>query len=53
VNASGSEGREHVVDHIVPFHGLDDPLRLDENNLQTLCHTHHQQKTARDQRLGR
>jgi 5-methylcytosine-specific restriction protein A len=32
------------VDHIVPFRGLDDPLRLDPTNLQGLCKTHHHQK---------
>lgn len=30
-------GRETHVDHIVPFDGLDDPLRLDWDNLQVLC----------------
>ena len=25
------------VDHIVPFHGYDDPLRLLRSNLQGLC----------------
>jgi hypothetical protein len=38
------------VDHILPFDGLDDPLRLDWDNLQSLCHPCHQQKTAEDQR---
>jgi 5-methylcytosine-specific restriction enzyme A len=29
------------VDHIVPFKGLNDPLRLDPSNLQSLCRPHH------------
>jgi len=33
-------------DHIVPFHGLHDPLRLDPNNLQPLCARCHRKKTA-------
>lgn len=49
VNAGGS--RRLIVDHVIPFQGFDDPLRLDPRNLQSLCHKHHQQKTARDQRL--
>jgi 5-methylcytosine-specific restriction protein A len=32
------------VDHIVPFKGKDDPLRLDPKNLQSLCSYHHHQK---------
>lgn len=34
------------VDHIKPFSGLDDPLRLDRDNLRGLCRDHHQQVTA-------
>jgi 5-methylcytosine-specific restriction protein A len=34
------------VDHIVPFKGKDDPLRLDPKNLQSLCGPHHRAKTA-------
>jgi 5-methylcytosine-specific restriction endonuclease McrA len=32
-------GKETHVDHIVPFDGLDDPRRLDPQNLQILCRT--------------
>jgi 5-methylcytosine-specific restriction endonuclease McrA len=35
------------VDHIIPFDGMDDPLRLDEDNLRTRCRRHHAAKTAR------
>jgi 5-methylcytosine-specific restriction protein A len=35
------------VDHITPFKGIDDPLRLDWNNLQSLCSTCHKYKTAK------
>lgn len=38
------------VDHIIPFEGINDPVRLDWDNLQSLCHTCHQRKTAEDQR---
>jgi len=34
------------IDHIVPFRGLDDPLRLDRANLQGLCASCHSRKTA-------
>jgi 5-methylcytosine-specific restriction protein A len=34
------------VDHIIPFVGLHDPLRLDKNNLQPLCVACHDRKTA-------
>lgn len=34
------------VDHIIPFKGIDDPLRLDETNLQSLCKSCHSKKTA-------
>jgi 5-methylcytosine-specific restriction protein A len=36
------------VDHVTPFKGLDDPLRLDPRNLQSLCKSHHSAKTARE-----
>lgn len=38
------------VDHIIPFEGKEDPLRLDWDNLQSLCRTCHKRKTAEDQR---
>jgi 5-methylcytosine-specific restriction protein A len=36
------------VDHIKPFKGKHDPLRLDLDNLQSLCQSHHSEKTARE-----
>lgn len=33
------------VHHIVPFNGLDDPLRLDWKNLESLCGACHGEKT--------
>lgn len=35
------------VDHIEAFNGLDDPLRLDDNNLRSLCGPCHMSRTAR------
>lgn len=35
------------VDHIEPFAGLDDPLRLDRRNLRPLCRPCHMARTAR------
>ena len=40
------------VDHVIPFHGLDDPLRLDPHNLQSLCGQCHREKTIEDRRRG-
>jgi 5-methylcytosine-specific restriction protein A len=37
------------VDHIVPFDGLDDPKRLDLDNLRSLCRSCHNVKTAAQQ----
>ena len=34
------------VDHIIPFAGIDDPLRLDDDNLQALAKACHSKKTA-------
>ncbi len=36
------------VDHVIPISVRPD-LRLDSNNLRTLCRRHHAQKTRRDQ----
>jgi 5-methylcytosine-specific restriction protein A len=36
---------EHV-DHVVPFHGKNDPLRLLLSNLRSLCRSCHSRKTA-------
>lgn len=41
------------VDHIKPFNGRDDPLRLDWKNLQSLCHPCHVAKTHKEKREGR
>lgn len=38
----------HEVDHIVPFDGPGDPMRLDAANLQSLCRPCHAKKTAQD-----
>jgi 5-methylcytosine-specific restriction endonuclease McrA len=38
------------VDHIVPFRGLNDPLRLDQTNWQLLHPACHSRKTATDRR---
>lgn len=38
------------VDHIKPFDGPDDPLRLARFNLQSLCRSCHATKTAKDGR---
>lgn len=35
-----------LVDHIIPIRGPDDPLRLDERNLQSLCRRCHTIKTS-------
>lgn len=35
------------VDHIAPFHGLEDPRRLDRANLRPLCAPCHRTRTAR------
>ncbi len=44
-----AEGRVVVaqdLDHIIPFAGINDPLRLDVSNLQGLCRVCHNRKTA-------
>lgn len=40
------------VDHISPFMGVSDPLRLAWDNLQSLCHSCHVTKTHREQKGG-
>lgn len=42
-----------MVDHVIPFQSVDDPLALDDSNLQSLCHSHHSSKTRRDEARGR
>lgn len=37
-----------IVDHIIPFKGIDDPLRLDSSNLQSLCIKCNNRKTSRE-----
>lgn len=43
----GKQTRATEVDHIVPHKG-DMQLFLDINNVQSLCKTHHSQKTKRE-----
>jgi len=43
----GRVERAMECDHIVPFTNVQDPKRLDPNNLQPLCIQHHREKTAR------
>lgn len=40
------------VDHIIPFHVKNDPLRLALDNLQTLCQPCHNKKTGLDSITG-
>ena len=40
------------VDHIRPFRGLDDPLRLDPTNFRSRCKSHHVTKTHKDKQRG-
>jgi 5-methylcytosine-specific restriction protein A len=46
ISEVGSVTAVDDVDHIAPFKGLDDPLRLDAKNLQSLCRPHHNVKTS-------
>lgn len=46
--AAGHTTAVQQTDHIVPFKGLSDPLRLAWDNLQSLCNMHHSKKTARE-----
>jgi 5-methylcytosine-specific restriction protein A len=41
---SSAGGRPLEVDHVVPFQGLDDLLRLDPANLRTVCRACHNEK---------
>lgn len=43
----GVTTRAREVDHVQPFDGVGDPLRLDWTNLQSLCRSCHATKTAR------
>jgi 5-methylcytosine-specific restriction protein A len=52
-HASVGDGEMAHVDHIEPFHGKDDPRRLDETNLQTLCRSCHSRKTLGEDVAGR
>lgn len=36
------------LDHLVPFDGIDDPLRLDESNLAWRCISCHSKKTCKE-----
>lgn len=44
--AQGVTRRAQEVDHVIPFNGKNDPLRLDPKNLQSLCVDHHRKKHA-------
>jgi len=39
--AAGQTQEAHEVHHKIPFQGLDDPLRLDWDNLESLCRPCH------------
>lgn len=41
------------ADHIIPFHGKQDPLRLDWNNLQPVCQSHNSRKLHEDAKRRR
>ena len=40
------------VDHVVPFDGINDPLRTEWNNLQSICRACHNRKTHSRNREG-
>jgi len=44
--AGGLSAAAEHVDHVIPFDGVDDPLRLDPENVQSLCRPCHSRKTA-------
>lgn len=41
-----------TVDHVIPFRGIDDPLRLDDTNLESQCSTCHFGDKQRVQKGG-
>ena len=47
------QGERFEVDHIIPFKGTDDPLRLDMDNLRTRCRPCHAVKTQKDDEIRR
>lgn len=51
--ARGQRVRATEVDHMRPFKGPNDPLRLAWKNLRSLCHSCHVKKTHKDKREGR
>lgn len=44
--------REMHVDHIKPFNGIDDPLRLDVSNLRVVHARCHMRRTAEQRKLA-
>jgi 5-methylcytosine-specific restriction protein A len=40
------------VDHVIPFNGVNDPLRTDWKNLRSICRTCHNRKTRRQNDIG-
>ena len=47
------QGERFEVDHIIPFKGTADPLRLDPSNLRTRCRPCHAIKTQKDDEIRR
>ena len=47
----GRTKKADVVDHIIPI--KEGGLQYDHSNLQSLCHAHHNKKTAQDERNKR
>lgn len=50
--AQGTYTPGHDVDHIIPVHGVDDPLAYDHANLQHLCKSCHVLKTMRERNMS-